>query len=158
MAAELDLKAVSVFSTVSEAALSSLLSAPTPETVTSFLQNVQRNAKECEQNKSHRVRLEVELETVVRTNESKVKVLQNSRDKALSDVQKIRGDLQQSGMCLHSCILPAANMSSRDESVTGPVGTRTPSKYHFIRCLGDHHSQVPHKLTRSVESRHACSP
>ncbi|KPI40663.1 Nucleoprotein TPR [Cyphellophora attinorum] len=96
MATELDLKAVSVFSTVSEAALSSLLSAPTPETVTSFLQNVQKNAKECEQNKSQRVRLEVELETVVRTNESKVKVLQNSRDKALSDVQKIRGDLQQS--------------------------------------------------------------
>jgi nucleoprotein TPR len=99
MATDLDLKAVSAFSTVSEAALSSLLSAPTPETVTSFLQNVQKNAKECEQNKSQRVRLEVELETVVRTNESKVKVLQNSRDKALSDVQKIRGDLQQSGMC-----------------------------------------------------------
>lgn len=103
MSTDIDLKAVAAFSTVPEAALTSLLSAPTPESVASFLENIQKNAKECEQNKSQKVRLEVELETVVRTNESKVKVLLNSRDKALSDVQKLRGDLQQSGKCHIFC-------------------------------------------------------
>lgn len=97
MATDIDLKAISTFSTVPEANLNTLLSTPTPETVRAFFEKVQKNAKDCEQNKSQRVRLEVELETVVRTNESKVKVLQNSRDKALSDVQKLRSDLQQSG-------------------------------------------------------------
>lgn len=97
MATDIDLKVISNFSAVSEATLSSLISSPTPETVSSFLGSVQKNAKECEQSKSQKVKLEVELETVVRTNESKNKVLKASRDKALGDVQKLRSDLQTAG-------------------------------------------------------------
>ena len=96
MATDIDLRAISNFSSLSEAAISSVLDAPTSDSVKALLRAIELNAKECEQSKSQKVRLEVELETVVRTNESKVKVLQKSRDKALSDVQKLRGDLQAS--------------------------------------------------------------
>ncbi|ETN37733.1 uncharacterized protein HMPREF1541_07356 [Cyphellophora europaea CBS 101466] len=96
MATDIDLRVISNFSSVPEVALTSLLSSPTIDAVKSLLEAVEKNARECEQNKSHKVKLEVELETVVRTNESKVKVLQASRDKALADAQKLRGDLQAS--------------------------------------------------------------
>lgn len=97
MATDIDLKVISNFSSVPEATLTSLLSSPTSDSVKSLFEAVEKNARECESNKSQKVKLEVELETVVRTNESKVKVLQNSRDKALADVQKLRGDLQAAG-------------------------------------------------------------
>ena len=100
MATDIDLRVISNFSSVPEVALTSLLSSPTIDAVKSLLEAVEKNARECEQNKSHKVKLEVELETVVRTNESKVKVLQASRDKALADAQKLRGDLQASGKSL----------------------------------------------------------
>lgn len=94
MATDIDLRTISSFSSLPESSLSSLLDAPTADTVRSLLKGIEKSAKECEAFKSHKVKLEVELETVVRTNESKVKVLQSSRDKALSDVQKLRSDVQ----------------------------------------------------------------
>jgi hypothetical protein len=100
MATDIDLKVISNFSSVSESTLSTLLSSPTAESVKSLFEAVEKNARECERNKSQKVKLEVELETVVRTNESKVKVLQNSRDKALNDVQKLRSELQAAGKSL----------------------------------------------------------
>ena len=97
MAAELDLRAISAFSSVPEANISSLLDNPTADLVRSLLVGIESKVKEYEQNKTQKVKLEVELETVVRTSESKAKVLQNSRDNALADSSKLRGDLQKSG-------------------------------------------------------------
>ncbi|KIV97897.1 hypothetical protein PV10_01597 [Exophiala mesophila] len=96
MAAELDLRAISAFSSVPEANISSLLDNPTADLVRSLLVGIESKVKEYEQNKTQKVKLEVELETVVRTSESKAKVLQNSRDNALADSSKLRGDLQKS--------------------------------------------------------------
>jgi hypothetical protein len=97
MATEVDLKVISAFASVSEASLTGLLSDPTVDSIKSLLTGIEKSARACEHTKSSKVKLEVELETVVRTNESKVKVLQNSRDKALTDLQKLRGDLQATG-------------------------------------------------------------
>lgn len=97
MAAELDLRAISAFSSVPEANISSLLDNPTADLVRSLLVGIESKVKEYEQNKTQKVKLEVELETVVRTGESKAKVLQNSRDNALADSSKLRADLQKSG-------------------------------------------------------------
>ena len=94
MATDIDLRAISNFSSLPENTINGLLDAPTADTVRSFLKSIEKSSKECEQSKSQKVKLEVELETVVRTNESKVKVLQNSRDKALADVQKLRSEVQ----------------------------------------------------------------
>jgi nucleoprotein TPR len=94
MATDIELRTISNFSSLPESTINGLLDAPTVDTVKSFLKSIEKQAKECEHSRSQKVRLEVELETVVRTNESKVKVLQNSRDKALADVQKLRSDVQ----------------------------------------------------------------
>ncbi|RMZ85115.1 hypothetical protein DV738_g382, partial [Chaetothyriales sp. CBS 135597] len=94
MATDVDVRAISTFSSLPEASVLSVLDAPTAESVRVLLKAIEQNAKEYEQSKSQKVKLEVELETVVRTNESKVKVLQNSRDKALADVQTLRSELQ----------------------------------------------------------------
>lgn len=94
----LDIRVISTFTAVPEASISSLLNSPTTELVQALLNGIETRAKEYEQSKSQKVKLEVELETVVRTNESKTKVLQNSRDKALAESSKLRVELQTSGM------------------------------------------------------------
>ena len=104
MAAEVDVRAVSAFSSIPESSVTSLLSNPTTDLVTSLLKGITSKIKEYEQNKSQKVKLEVELETVVRTSESRAKVLQNSRDKALAESSKLRVDLQTSGT--PSCFFP----------------------------------------------------
>lgn len=96
MAADIDVRALAAFASVSESSIISLISQPTTETVNAFLQGLVPQAKHCDEVKAQKTKLEVELETVVRTNESKVKVLQNSRDKALSDSSQLRQDLQAS--------------------------------------------------------------
>lgn len=97
MAAQVDVRAISQFSALPETTVNTLTESPTQELVISLLQTIESKAKEFEQIKSQKVKLEVELETHVRTSESKVKVLQNSRDKALADVNKLRIDLQNAG-------------------------------------------------------------
>lgn len=96
MAADIDVRTIAVFASVSESSIQSLLSQPTAESISSFFQNLGPRAKHCDEVKAQKTKLEVELETVVRTNESKVKVLQNSRDKALADSSQLRQDLQAS--------------------------------------------------------------
>ncbi|KIW25006.1 uncharacterized protein PV07_10682 [Cladophialophora immunda] len=96
MAAEVDVRAISAFSSLPESSVTSLISEPTPELVTALLRAIEAKVKEFEQNKSQKVKLEIELETVVRTSESKAKVLQNSRDKALAESSKLRVELQTS--------------------------------------------------------------
>jgi len=97
MAAEVDVRAISAFSSVPESSVNSLLSNPTTELVASLLKSIEGKVKEFEQNKSQKGRLEVELETFVRTSESKAKVLQNSRDKALAESSRLRVELQTAG-------------------------------------------------------------
>ncbi|KIY00253.1 uncharacterized protein Z520_03938 [Fonsecaea multimorphosa CBS 102226] len=96
MAAEVDVRAISAFSSLPESSVTSLISQPTTELVTALLRAIEAKVKEFEQTKSQKVKLEIELETVVRTSESKAKVLQNSRDKALAESSKLRVELQTS--------------------------------------------------------------
>ena len=97
MAAEVDVHVVSAFSSIPESAISTLLDNPTAELVKSLLQSISIKAKEYDQFKSQKIRLEVELEQSVRTRESKIKVFKNSAEKSLADASKLRVELQQSG-------------------------------------------------------------
>ena len=99
MAFEVDIESLSAFSSVPQTDISTLLTQPTVDLVTSFLGSISQRAKDCEQVKSQKVRLEVELEQSVRTRESKVKLFKNSAEKALAEVSKLRADLQASGWC-----------------------------------------------------------
>ncbi|EHY57655.1 Protein mlp1 [Exophiala dermatitidis] len=124
MAAAVDTRAISAFSSLPEASITSLIDSPTTELVVSFLQAIETRAKECEQTKSQKIKLEVELETVVRTNESKTKVLQNSRDKALAEASKLRVDLQT-----------AENARSRLESEIEQLRSATANESTEINTL-----------------------
>lgn len=94
MAATTDLRSIADFVALPETNLSSLLDSPTTELIGKLLQNLEKKAKEYAQFKTQKVKLEVELETTVRTNESTIKSLKNTRDKALADIGKLRDDLQ----------------------------------------------------------------
>ncbi|KAK5259972.1 Protein mlp1 [Exophiala xenobiotica] len=101
MAAEIDIRAVSAFSSLPEGTITSLRESPSPAQIDELLRALLPKIKECEQTRSKQVKTEVELETFVRTSESKVKVLQNSRDKALAESSKLRVELQSTGE--HAC-------------------------------------------------------
>lgn len=96
----MDLRAVSSFTGIAESHLSSLIASPTADLVKSLLQSIELKARDYEQVKTQKVRLEVELETSVRTSESKVKALKKSVEKGLAESSKLRIDLQNSGMLL----------------------------------------------------------
>ena len=97
MAAEVDIRTLSSFSSTPEETITTLLQQPTVELLATFLKNITSRAKECEQTKSQKLRLEVELEQSVRTRESKVKLFKTSAAKALEETSKLRADLQQTG-------------------------------------------------------------
>jgi nucleoprotein TPR len=105
MAAEVDLRAVASFTGIAEPHLFSLIASPTVELVNSLLQSIELKARDYEQVKTQKVRLEVELETSVRTNESKVKSLKKSVEKGITESSKLRIDLQNSGMLRRRPIL-----------------------------------------------------
>lgn len=97
MAAEVDVRAVATFASLPETAISAILENPTVELVRSLLHNISAKAQEHDQLKSQRFRLEVEIETAVRTSESKVKALKGSVERGLAEVTRLRTELQNSG-------------------------------------------------------------
>lgn len=111
MATEVDARVISSFSAISENAVNTLLENPTTELVRSLLQSITTKAQEYEQIQTQKLRVEVELETVVRSNESKVKVLKNSVDKALAESTRLRTELSKSGKARKflPCVLKLAD-------------------------------------------------
>ena len=92
-----DISSITTFASVPTATVTTLLENPTVELVTSLLQAIAARIQEHEQLKAQKFRLEVELETNVRTSESKTKVLKTSVDKALAESSRLRVELQASG-------------------------------------------------------------
>lgn len=82
---------------IPETTLSTLTQAPTTDLVNQLLQSITKKAHEFDELKSDKLRLEVELENAVRSNESKVKVLKASVEKGHTDVEELRKKLHESG-------------------------------------------------------------
>lgn len=82
---------------IPEATLSTLTQTPTTDLVNQLLQSITKKAHEFDELKSDKLRLEVELENAVRTNESKVKVLKTTVEKGHADVADLRKKLHESG-------------------------------------------------------------
>ena len=93
----LDVSSIATFASLPTNAVSTLLETPTVELVTSLLEGIAKKVQEHEQLKAQKFRLEVELETSVRTSESRTKVLKTSVDRALAESSRLRVDLQNSG-------------------------------------------------------------
>jgi nucleoprotein TPR len=92
-----DVSSIAAFASVPTSTVSTLLENPTVELVASLLEGIAKKIQEHEQLKAQKFRLEVELETSVRTSESKTKVLKTSVDRALAESSRLRVDLQTSG-------------------------------------------------------------
>ncbi|KIW16380.1 hypothetical protein PV08_06431 [Exophiala spinifera] len=94
MAEDIDVRAISAFSSLPENTITTLRQTPSPELIDEILRAFLPRIKECEQTKAKQVKTEIELETYTRKNDSKVKALSESRDKALEQAGKLRGELQ----------------------------------------------------------------
>lgn len=83
---------------VPESTLTSLTEGPLTDLVNQLLESMASKAREYDELKSDKLRLEVELENAVRSNESKIKVLKNNVEKGLNEISQLRTKLQESGM------------------------------------------------------------
>ena len=83
---------------IPEATLSTLTQAPTADLVNQLLESITKKAHAFDELKSDKLRLEVELENAVRSNESKIKVLKGTVEKGHSEIEDLRKKLHESGM------------------------------------------------------------
>ena len=107
---ELDLPYLSSYLIFPETSLSTLLASPTVDLVRNLLDKINTKAREHERVQSEKLRLDVELENVVRAAESKTRVLKTTVEKGLKEVADARQSLQSEGKCLRHYLL--ADMSS----------------------------------------------
>ncbi|EER44027.1 filament-forming protein [Histoplasma capsulatum H143] len=91
-----DIPFLSSHYSIPETSLNTLSQNPTVELVNQLLESISTKAREAEELKSDKLRLDVELENAVRSGESKVKVLKNSVEKGLAEIASLRGKLQES--------------------------------------------------------------
>ncbi|KAI5302939.1 hypothetical protein KEM56_000199, partial [Ascosphaera pollenicola] len=97
MAAAVDIPFLSSHYSVPDTTLTTLTQNPTIELVNELLTSITAKAREDGNLKSDKLRLEVELETAIRTSDSKVKVLKNNAQKHLAEVSNLRNKLQEAG-------------------------------------------------------------
>lgn len=98
--AAVDIPFLSSHYSIPEATLTTLAQAPTVDLVTQLLEAIAVKARETEELKSDKLRLEVELENTVRGSEAKVKVLKASVEKSHTEISNLRHKLQESGKTL----------------------------------------------------------
>ena len=106
-AVAIDLPYLSAYYSIPQATLTTLQEAPTVELVNSLLVQIEAKARESDEVKAEKLRIEVELENAVRSGESKARVLKSSVDKSLKEVADLRSKLKAEGeyICIVSLVL-----------------------------------------------------
>ncbi|KAL9115178.1 MAG: hypothetical protein Q9227_000972 [Pyrenula ochraceoflavens] len=130
MAAEVDVRRIASFASFPESSVQTVLDSPTSELVQSLLRAISGKVQEHEQLKAEKLRSDIELESSVRSNESKVKVLKNSVEKGLGEVSKLRTELQISENAranLESEIEQVKKSTNQDASETATLRSRISS-------------------------------
>ncbi|KAF4768172.1 hypothetical protein HAV15_002337 [Penicillium sp. str.  len=113
-----------------ESTLTTLQQAPTVELVNQLLESISQKAHEFDELKSDKLRLEVELENSVRSNESKVKVLKVSVEKGHAEVADLRKKLHEAETTrssLETEISTLKSSSTSNESETTSLKARISS-------------------------------
>lgn len=95
--ATVDLPFLASHYAVPETTLTTLTQAPTVDLVKQLLESISSKARETEELKSDKLRLEVELENAVRSGEVKVKAFKASAEKGRTEVSGLRTKLQEAG-------------------------------------------------------------
>lgn len=141
-AATVELPFLSSHYSISESTLTTLTQAPTIELVNQLLESITSKAREYDELKSDKLRLEVELENAVRTSESKIKVLKGSVEKHLAEISDLRTKLQESGNYYHFACCDellsntlAENIRSSLESEVATLKSSTTSNESEVSSL-----------------------
>ncbi len=96
-AATLDIPYLSTFCSLPQATLTTLKDEPTVELVNTLLIQIAAKAREFDEVKAEKLRLEVELENAVRSGDAKARALKSSVDKALKEAADLRAKLKAEG-------------------------------------------------------------
>lgn len=96
-ATTVELPYISAHYSISESTLVTLTQSPTVDLVNQLLESIVKKARESDELKSDKLRLEVELENAVRSSESKIKVLKGSVERGHAEVESLRQKQKESG-------------------------------------------------------------
>ena len=105
---QLDIPHLSSYFSIPENSFNSLLSTPTFELVQTLLVRASTRAHEHEEVQAERAKLEVQLESVVRTGDAKIRALKVSAEKCQKEVEELRQRLQAEGetlLCLERIVV-----------------------------------------------------
>ena len=95
--AELDIPQLASFCSVPETSIHNVLDQPTVELVRSLLKGLSAKIHEHNELKSEKIRVDVELENVVRRGESKARILRSSLDKTQKESADLKQNLETEG-------------------------------------------------------------
>ncbi|KAJ5949411.1 hypothetical protein N7454_000995 [Penicillium verhagenii] len=118
-----DIPYLSTQFSLSETTLSSLTEAPTVDLVNQLLQSITAKAHGYDELKSDKLRLEVELENAVRSNESKIKVLKGTVEKGHTEVEELRKKLHESESTRGTLEAEISTLKSSSTSNEGEVSS-----------------------------------
>ncbi|PYI29237.1 hypothetical protein BP00DRAFT_401233 [Aspergillus indologenus CBS 114.80] len=121
--ATIELPFISAHYSIAESTLSTLTQAPTVELVNQLLEAISKKAREHDELKADKTRLEVELENAVRSSESKVKVLKSSIEKGHAEVEETRKKLHESENARSSLESEIASLKSSSTTNESEVST-----------------------------------
>ncbi|KOC11174.1 nuclear pore complex protein [Aspergillus flavus AF70] len=145
---------------IAESTLTTLTQAPTVELVNQLLEAITKKAREYDDLKSDKLRLEVELENAVRSSESKVKVLKSSVEKGHAEVEESRKKLHESEnirSSLESEIASLKSSSTSNESEVSSLKSRISSLEASNRdtlALLESKSAAYDKLAEELSTQH----
>jgi len=100
MAAALDVGYLSAHLGVPEETLGTIATDPTADLVRAVLDAVAAKAREYEELYSNKLNVDIELESVVHSAESRCQTYKSTADAALKDVEEVRRQLQEEGAYL----------------------------------------------------------
>ncbi|OJJ49128.1 hypothetical protein ASPZODRAFT_1402464 [Penicilliopsis zonata CBS 506.65] len=145
---------------IAESTLTTLTQAPTAELVNQLLESITKKARDFDELKSDKLRLEVELENAVRSNEAKVKVLKGSVEKGHAEVADLRKKLQETEnakSALESEISSLKSSSTSSESEVSSLKSRISSLEASNRdtlALLESKSGAYDKLAEELSTQH----
>lgn len=92
-----DVPYIASYCSIPASTLSTLAENPTADLVKNLLESITTKAREHEELKADKLRLDVELENALRGSDSKVKSLKTSVQKKQTEIDSLRTNLQESG-------------------------------------------------------------
>ncbi|KKK19554.1 nuclear pore complex protein [Aspergillus ochraceoroseus] len=159
-AATIELPFLSSHYSIAESTLSTLTQTPTVELVNQLLEAITKKAREVDELKSDKLRLEVELENAVRSSDSKIKVLKSSVEKGHAEVEETRKKLHESENIrsnLESEIATLKSSSTSNESEVSSLKSRISSLETSNRdtlALLESKSAAYDKLAEELSTQH----